>query len=474
MTPRGGIMELSISFKTSSKMTSLKHNNRELTEEEFLEPAHRHIDQTKINQNIYIRQENLKEVYDDIFGQALEDYNANQKRSDRKIDDFYHHVKKSKTLDLQREFVVSIGSKEDWDSMPENNREVAGKLLRDYLLDFEKRHSNLYVYNAVVHLDEAGSPHLHFNVVPVASGYKNGLKLKPSFKKALANEGYTQTGRYLLKEFRDKEIKNIEQVFKRVGVIRKLVGTNNIKDMHEYKNLQKELDDLKQEIEDKKDELDWIQTGIEEAKERREEIVKEFFQTHRQTEQQKEELKHLGDVKADIINTMKIDIQEEIDNIRKDLPQLDLSGIEMDLAFAKKIGYDGIDDLILINRDLSEKANSYEELLKKVKLIFQDVSFMNALGKVKEVLGLIKDFVPRGLTQAHKESLQRAKNQFSLQARGFNSRLDEVIANAKKEVEKLSFEERLKRAEELSKRNVADYRSREFENERDRYSGPSL
>ncbi len=79
-------MELSISFKTSSKMTSLKHNNRELTEEEFLEPAHRHIDQTKINQNIYIRQENLKEVYDDIFGQALKDYNANQKRSDRKID----------------------------------------------------------------------------------------------------------------------------------------------------------------------------------------------------------------------------------------------------------------------------------------------------------------------------------------------------------------------------------------------------
>ncbi|HHT7814950.1 TPA: plasmid recombination protein [Streptococcus suis] len=467
-------MELSISFKTSSKMTSLKHNNRELTEEEFLEPAHRHIDQTKINQNIYIRQENLKEVYDDIFGQALKDYNANQKRSDRKIDDFYHHVKKSKTLDLQREFIVSIGSKEDWDSMPENNREVAGKLLRDYLLDFEKRHSNLYVYNAVVHLDEAGSPHLHFNVVPVASGYKNGLKLKPSFKKALANEGYTQTGRYLLKEFRDKEIKNIEQVFKRVGVVRKLVGTNNIKDMHEYKNLQKELDDLKQEIEDKKDELDWIQTGIEEAKERREEIVKEFFQTHRQTEQQKEELKQLGNIKADIINTMKIDIQEEIENIKKDLPQLDLSGIEMDLAFAKEIGYDGIDDLILRNRGLSEKANSYEELFKKVKLIFQDVSLMNALGKVKEVLGLIKDFVPRGLTQAHKESLQRAKNQFSLQARSFNSRLDEVIANAKKEVEKLSFEERLKRAEELSKRNAANYRSREFENERDRHSGPSL
>lgn len=474
MTPRGGIMELSISFKTSSKMTSLKHNNRELTEEEFLEPAHRHIDQTKINQNIYIRQENLKEVYDDIFGQALKDYNANQKRSDRKIDDFYHHVKKSKTLDLQREFIVSIGSKEDWDNMPENNREVAGKLLRDYLLDFEKRHSNLYVYNAVVHLDEAGSPHLHFNVVPVASGYKNGLKLKPSFKKALANEGYTQTGRYLLKEFRDKEIKNIEQVFKRVGVVRKLVGTNNIKDMHEYKNLQKELDDLKQEIEDKKDELDWIQIGIEEAKERREEIVKEFFQTHRQTEQQKEELEQLGNVKDDIIDTIKNEIQEEIDKIRKDLSQLDLSGVETDLAFAKEIGYDGIDDLILRNRGLSEKANSYEELFKKVKLIFQDVSLMNALGKVKEVLGLIKDFVPRGLTQAHKESLQRAKKQFSLQARGFNSRLDEVIANAKKEVEKLSFEERLKRAEELSKRNAADYRSREFENERDRYSGPSL
>ncbi len=48
-------------------------------------------------------------MYDNLFGEVLRDYNNNQKRKDRKIDDFYHYVKKSKTLDLQREFIVRLG-----------------------------------------------------------------------------------------------------------------------------------------------------------------------------------------------------------------------------------------------------------------------------------------------------------------------------------------------------------------------------
>lgn len=70
------MVELSISFKTSTKMTSVKHNNRDLTEEEYLEVQHRHIDQSKAGDNIYIKQENLKEVYQKLFGSSLADYNA--------------------------------------------------------------------------------------------------------------------------------------------------------------------------------------------------------------------------------------------------------------------------------------------------------------------------------------------------------------------------------------------------------------
>ena len=110
-------MKMSISFVTKTNMTSLKHNNRDLTEAEYQEPAHRHINQELSDDNIYIKRGNLKETYDELFGEALANYNAKQKRADRKITDYYQHVKKSKTLDLQREIVVTVGKKEDWENL---------------------------------------------------------------------------------------------------------------------------------------------------------------------------------------------------------------------------------------------------------------------------------------------------------------------------------------------------------------------
>lgn len=247
-------------------MSSIKHNNRDLTEKEWQEPAHNHIMREQSDDNIYLKQENLKDVYDNLFGEALKDYNNKQKRKDRKIDDFYHHVKKSKTLDLQREFIVSLGTKTDWDNLPRQEKLQAGEKLAEYIKEFEERHPHLYVYNAVVHLDEAGAPHAHFNVVPVASGYKNGLKLKPSFKKALANEGYKEKGRGQLKEFRDKEIQYLEEKLRGLGIERKLVGTNDIKDIHEYKNIitqsKEEIAKINSKVSEKLSELSQLETDV--------------------------------------------------------------------------------------------------------------------------------------------------------------------------------------------------------------------
>lgn len=223
-------------------MSSIKHNNRDLAEKEWQEPAHNHIIREQSEDNIYLKQENLKEVYDNLFGEALRDYNDKQKRKDRKIDDFYHHVKKSKTLDLQREFIVGLGSKADWDNLPREKKLQAGEKLAEYITEFEERHPHLYIYNAAVHLDEAGAPHAHFNVIPVATGYKNGLKVKPSFKKALANEGYKDNGRTLLKHFKDGEVKELERKLIELGHQRKEVGTNDIKDLHEYKKIVRQAD----------------------------------------------------------------------------------------------------------------------------------------------------------------------------------------------------------------------------------------
>jgi hypothetical protein len=241
-------MKMSISFVTKTNMTSLKHNNRELTEAEYQEPAHKHIQQDRSSENIYIKKGNLKETYDELFGEALEKYNAKQKRADRKITDYYQHVKKSKTLDLQREIVVTVGKKEDWENLSLDDKKAVAGQLEAYINEFEQRHAHLHIYNAVIHMDEAGAPHAHFNIVPVADGYKKGLEKQPSFKKALQNEGYKEKGRGQLKEFRDKEILCLEEKLQSLGIERQKVGTNDIKDMREYKQLVGELTKVEQDL----------------------------------------------------------------------------------------------------------------------------------------------------------------------------------------------------------------------------------
>lgn len=84
----------------------------------------------------------------------MKEYNEKQKRKDRKIKDYYKHVGKLDTLDQQREFIIGIGSKADWNKLPEGYKLNIGTYLAKYAQDFEKRHPHFRVYNAVVHLDE--------------------------------------------------------------------------------------------------------------------------------------------------------------------------------------------------------------------------------------------------------------------------------------------------------------------------------
>ena len=63
---------------------SLNHNNRN--------HIYRNVDPSKTENNICYAKESIDEAYQKCFGQALEDYNAKQKRADRKIGDYYTHL----------------------------------------------------------------------------------------------------------------------------------------------------------------------------------------------------------------------------------------------------------------------------------------------------------------------------------------------------------------------------------------------
>lgn len=227
---------MTLSFKTNPRQTNIRHNNRELTEKEFRSDAHKHIQREKSKYNIQIFKRDIKDVYHDLFDDALNVYNAKQKRKDRKIDDYYKHVQKSKNLDLQREFIVTVGNKADLEKLSFEEKQGVGEALERYVRDFNERHSNMTIYNAIVHLDEAGAPHAHFNVVPTATGYKNGLAVQPSFRKALEQEGFGPSGREQFKAFRDAEIHRLHEFVHEIGIDRKAGQTNDIKDMREYKD----------------------------------------------------------------------------------------------------------------------------------------------------------------------------------------------------------------------------------------------
>ena len=236
---------MTLSFKTNPRQTNIRHNNRELTEKEFRSDAHKHIKREKSKYNIQIFKRDIKDVYHELFDDELSAYNAKQKRKDRKIDDYYKHVQKSKNLDLQREFIVTVGNKADWEKLSFEEKQEVGEVLASYVRDFNERHDNMTIYNAIVHLDESGAPHAHFNVVPTATGYKNGLAVQPSFRKALEQEGFGPSGREQFKAFRDAEIHRLHEFVHEIGIDRKAGQTNDIKDMREYKDAMEYIENRK-------------------------------------------------------------------------------------------------------------------------------------------------------------------------------------------------------------------------------------
>ncbi|MFH5920371.1 plasmid recombination protein, partial [Clostridium perfringens] len=233
-----------------TKKTSISHNNRTLDNEQQKNKYHKHINFDKSNENIYLEQTPIREKYEELFGEAVEKFNAKQKRADRKIDDYYAKVLKDKKLEPQREFIIQVGSIDDYrlikdDGSPtgltleqiERNKQIANDILKSYYKEFQERNPNLPIYNAVIHNDEA-SPHMHLNVIPVATGYKRGMEKQCSFNKALKQQGIEsdkENNRALWNNFRNQEVESIERLMNEHGWERKEVGTNNIKDIHEYK-----------------------------------------------------------------------------------------------------------------------------------------------------------------------------------------------------------------------------------------------
>lgn len=176
--------QLSISFTLGKasipKQSNLEHNNREYIA--------KNVDGSKTKDNITYKKEDVEDAYNKLFGQAVAEYNAKQKRKDRMIENYYEHIANGKREEAYYEAIVQYG---DSKTAPcdSSTGEECKIMLDEFMKDFIKQNPNLYVFNAVMHNDEA-SPHLHINFIPFyTKNRKNGLSKGVSLKAALDEQG---------------------------------------------------------------------------------------------------------------------------------------------------------------------------------------------------------------------------------------------------------------------------------------------
>lgn len=159
---------------------SVNHNSRKFHA--------KNTDPERSSLNVEYCNENIKDVYHELFDEALARYNEKQTRSDRRIDDYYEKICSGKQEKPFHEIIIQIGNKDDMGAKTEDGRLAAG-ILDEYMQDFQRRNPTLRVFSAHLHMDEA-TPHLHIDFIPYTTGSKRGLETRVSLKKALAELGF--------------------------------------------------------------------------------------------------------------------------------------------------------------------------------------------------------------------------------------------------------------------------------------------
>ena len=219
----------------------LTHNDRTL-----IAP---NVDESRTKDNIIIKNQSLAAAYKEVFGAAQDEYNAKQKRKDRKIDDYFKKLfgcsaDDNKATEIIRndlkqqsfyEWVVGIGSAfdtalvdwttqkgEEYKANPEA-AQLAAECLKIYMLgdeklgieSYEKRNPNFHVVQAIIHMDER-TPHLHKDVIPFADGFKKGMTRQQGIAKALEAMGYG-TGELAIRKWQESERGVFEDICKAKG-----------------------------------------------------------------------------------------------------------------------------------------------------------------------------------------------------------------------------------------------------------------
>lgn len=197
---------------------SIAHNERKFIAE--------NVDAARTIRNVVLQSENVKDIYHELFDEAIERYNAKQKRKDRKIKDYYEHIRTGKQEKVFHEAIFQIGNKDDTGCLSREGQ-IARLALLDFAKDFQKRNPQFRVFGIYLHMDEA-TPHLHIDFVPYVTGSKRGPDTRVSMKQALASRGFVGKGRENTEynQWMESEKQELAKIAERYGMIWEQKGTH--------------------------------------------------------------------------------------------------------------------------------------------------------------------------------------------------------------------------------------------------------
>ena len=364
-------MKRTISFITGKG--SVNHNSRKFHA--------KNTDPERSCLNVEYCNENVKDVYHELFDEALTRYNEKQTRSDRRIDDYYEKIRSGKQEKPFHEIILQIGDKDNMGAKTENGR-LAAKVLDKYMRDFQRRNPTLRVFSAYLHMDEA-TPHLHIDFVPYTTGSRRGIDTRVSLKQALSALGFKGGTRREteLNQWVAYEKEQLAAVMLEHGIEWEKKGTHekhlSVLDF-EKKERAKEVAELEQSISDGKERLSDIQIQHRKA-------VQETEQIRQKGEAIRQEVSELSET-SDLLKEQATTLAEDKKKLLSDNVKLEKQQKKLQQDIEKMVQSKAVMERNIHAYDEGEKWQLPEPAALMSAKAYKDKKAFPLVEKLKETI----------------------------------------------------------------------------------------
>ena len=260
------------------------HNARHNTDLEYraglenVEPSRSHL-------NVTLADEAIGDAYSRLFGEALERYNDKQreKHPGRCIEDYHAKIADAWPADKAEvqagkkgrgnvpqpcyEYVLQIGNRETWNSELTHDEAVA--IYTEALESVrEKTRGAIDWFQAAIHFDEDGAPHLHMAGITYGAGNKRGLETQVSMSQALRTLGLAR-----LPDLQNLMMRELEAVASEHGIERDVLGCDRKhQDVAAWKQTTRDVADMTERLERKREQVVREQERLECLQQRCDEV----------------------------------------------------------------------------------------------------------------------------------------------------------------------------------------------------------